>query len=285
MLLGFYMETVASQKLQESGHGVSISTAGVSALAHDLFNYENSSQVPDRLSQCVASSKKAQAKWYNKLLQAWKAAKPQPKTAEQASRLVIQTLKGHPKADVEGLLKFYGLPLPYNWIEIPVFIFFLWQTFYVMVSQLETTTNAVGDEDGLTVYVDAADPSEAPSVPQAVRLAASRRSKARASRDYVTADDCSRTLLMLVTVDNENILAKKYRIRMRGIDAPEMEMPYGKEAKKTMLKEGHAWHYEQYDKRPEFNKWKKEARAARIGLWASPNPQKPWEWRKSNIRD
>ena len=37
---------------------------------------------------------------YNKLLQAWKEAKPPPKTPEEAARLIIQTLKGHQKADV-----------------------------------------------------------------------------------------------------------------------------------------------------------------------------------------
>ena len=27
--------------------------------------------------------------------------------------------------------------------------------------------------------------------------------------------------------------------------------------------------------------WEKEARAAHVGLWASSNPHKPWEWRKT----
>ncbi|KAI3987230.1 hypothetical protein MKX01_031714 [Papaver californicum] len=108
----------------------------------------------------------------------------------------------------------------------------------------------------------------------------------------------------------------------RGIDAPEMQMPYGKKAKveltkllqgkcltigvygedqygrlvgdvhcngkfarKIMLRKGLAWHYEKYDKRPELKKWEKRARDAPLGLWASPNPQKPWEWRKNNPRD
>ncbi|XP_026388985.1 uncharacterized 38.1 kDa protein-like isoform X2 [Papaver somniferum] len=295
-------------KTQESDHGVS-------ALVHDLANYENNCQVPARLSQHVAQSKKAQAKLYNKLLQAWKEAKPQPKTAEQASRLVYQTLKGHPKADIEGLLRFYSFPLPSNWIGIPVVEVFPPRPEYELQT-FPVDAKAVGDGDGLTVYVDAADPSEAPKVPQAVRSAALRRSKARASRDYRIADALQQNIIDAgYRVDNENNLAKTYKIRMRGIDAPEMQMPYGKEAKaeltkllqgkcltigvyctdqydrlvgdihcngkfaqKAMLTGGHAWHYEKYDKRPEF----KKARAARVGLWASPNPQKPWEWRKNN---
>ncbi|PWA96273.1 tetratricopeptide-like helical domain-containing protein [Artemisia annua] len=51
-----------------------------------------------------------------------------------------------------------------------------------------------------------------------------------------------------------------------------------------MLKKGLVWHYGAYDKRPELEKWEKDARAKRVGLWASANPEKPWEWRK-NRRD
>lgn len=86
-----------------------------------------------------------------------------------------------------------------------------------------------------------------------------------------------------------------------------------------MLKKGLAWHYVAYDKRPvlakarlvefvlyilqfsfvcwhsdfeylwfflcEINQWEKEARQKRIGLWASSNPEKPWDWRKNNRRE
>jgi len=48
----------------------------------------------------------------------------------------------------------------------------------------------------------------------------------------------------------------------------------------VLLKKGSVWHYKKYDQRPELAMWEKEARAAHVGLWASSNPQKPWEWRK-----
>ncbi|KAI3961574.1 hypothetical protein MKW92_032768 [Papaver armeniacum] len=128
--------------------------------------------------------------------------------------------------------------------------------------------------------------------------------------------------LILKGSNNEEVLARKYRIRLRGIDAPENKQPSGKEAKKeliklvqgncviihvygedkynrlvgdvycngqfvqeVMLKKGLAWHYAAFDKRPELKKWAKEAKAAGIGLWASSVPEKPWEWRKNNSRD
>ncbi|KAI3974686.1 hypothetical protein MKX01_004415 [Papaver californicum] len=323
----------STQEESADSYGVSttsVGVVGVSALAHDLLNYEHTSQVPEGLSQHVASSKKTQAIWYNKLLQAWKEAQLPPRTRKQASRLIIQTLKEYQKTDVEALLRFYGLPIPRKRVEIPdeeVFpptqpegVLFELQTFPV-------DAKAVGDGDGLTVYVDAMDPREAPNVPRAVQVAVSRRAKARASRDYATADALQQNIAdagyrVFNGSNNEDILAKKYRIRLRGIDAPEMQMPYGKEAKveltkllqgkcltigvygedqygrlvgdvhcngkfaqKTMLQKGLAWHFEKYDKRPELKKWEKRARDAQLGLWASPNPQKPWEWRKNNPRD
>ncbi|MCL7040367.1 hypothetical protein MKW94_021876 [Papaver nudicaule] len=266
----------------------------VSALALDLFHFDNTCEVPELLGEHVTSSKKAQAKWYKKLLKAWKGAKPPPKTPEQASRLVMQTLNQHQKADVEGLLKFYGLPVD---------------------------AKSVPDGDMLTVYVDAADPREALSVPKDVQDAVLERSKARASKDYPKADALHKTFVDAGS-DNEEVLARKYRILFRGIDAPENKQPYGKEAKKELtkmvqgkcvivhvygedqygrhigdvycngdfvqeilLKKGLAWHYAAYDKRPELIQWAKEASAAGVGLWAASDPEKPWEWRKNNSRD
>ncbi|CAK9184933.1 unnamed protein product [Ilex paraguariensis] len=303
-------------------HGVTTATVGVSALAHDLYLYEITNQVPEGLSKQVVSSKKAQGNWYKKLSVAWREAKPPPKTPEEASRLIIQTLKRHQKADVEGLLAFYGLPLPHTLVELtdgvapshPDGLLFELQT-------LTVDAKAVTDGDGVTVYVSTTDPRESSCVPRDVQVAAVQRSKARAERNFQMADALHKQIIeagyRVLPIQNEEVLARKYRIRLRGIDAPEIKMPYGKEAKEeltkivqgkclrvlvfaedrygrsvgdiycngifvqeSMLKKGYAWHYKAYDKRPELEKWEKEARAKRIGLWASKNPEMPWEWRK-----
>ncbi|KAI3872569.1 hypothetical protein MKX03_015540 [Papaver bracteatum] len=284
----------------------------VSALAHDLAHFQITSQVPKGLNQHVASSKKAQVE---KLLVAWKDANPRPKTPEQASRLVIQTLKQDNGTGVfgfvQGLLKFYGLPIPHDLIGAfpppwPIGVIFELRT-------LPVDARAVPDGDGLTVYVDVADPREAPN-------------KARESRDYLTANGLQHKISaagyrVLNGSNNEDVLSKKYRIRLMGMDAPENQMPYGLESKveltnldqgkclvvhvygedqygrlvgdiycngkfaqEIMLKKGLAWHYKAYDNRPELIKFEKDARDARVGLWASSNPEKPWEWRKANRR-
>ncbi|GAA0138570.1 hypothetical protein LIER_34954 [Lithospermum erythrorhizon] len=298
-------------------------TVAVSVLAQDLYNFEITSKVPEGLAKHVVSSKKAQANWYKKLSTAWREAKPPPITPEEASRLVIQTLKRHQKADVEGLLSFYGLPLPHSLVgltdgDAPLRP----QGLKFELHTIPVDAKAVADGDTITVYVSVEDPREAALVPREVQTASVQRSKARAQRNYVKADELQDKMVAagyrVISIHNEEVLARKYRIRLRGIDAPESAMPYGKEAKEelvkivqgknlkvlvfdedrygrcvgdiycngifvqeVMLKKGLVWHYTAYDSRPQFDKWEKEARAKRIGLWASSNPEMPWDWRKN----
>ncbi|KAF8009751.1 hypothetical protein BT93_J0673 [Corymbia citriodora subsp. variegata] len=185
---------------------------------------------------------------------------------------------------------------------------------------------SVVDGDGINVFVSTSDPRESCLVPQEVQIAALERSEARARRDYTRADALHQSIVeagyRVINIQNEEVLVRKYRIRLKGIDAPESDMPYGKEAKeelarivqgkclrvlvyeedqygrsvgdiycdgifvqKVMLKKGMAWHYKAYDQRAEFAKWEKNAQAKRVGLWASPNPEEPWEWRRRNKRE
>ncbi|KAL4556946.1 hypothetical protein LXL04_035114 [Taraxacum kok-saghyz] len=299
-------------------HGVSSSTVGVSALAQHLYHFEITSQVPEGLSKHVSSSKKAQSNWYKKLSKAWRESKPPPKTPEEASRLVFHTLQKHQTRDIEGLLSFYGLPLPDSLLDAPPLV----DGLKFELHTLPVDPRAVADGDTVTVYVSTADTRESSRVPQEVQMAAVERDEARAHRNYPKADALHKQIkdagYGVVHINNQDILARKYRIRLRGIDAPESEMPYGKEAKEellkiidgkclrilvfdedqygrfvgdiycngvfvqeVMLRKGLAWHYTYYDKRPELDKWEKGARAKRIGLWASSNPEMPWEWRRN----
>lgn len=53
-----------------------------------------------------------------------------------------------------------------------------------------------------------------------------------------------------------------------------------------MIRSGNAWHYKQYSgncpNKHSFNDAEIEARSKQLGIWKSPNPQPPWEWRKLN---
>ncbi|KAE8792587.1 putative staphylococcal-like nuclease CAN1 [Hordeum vulgare] len=187
---------------------------------------------------------------------------------------------------------------------------------------LPVDAKAVADGDTITVYVDADDHREPGNVPRGVREAAAERTKARAAKNHEKAVTLQKIIVdagyrQVPDLTGEQVLAKKYRVRLRGIDAPENSMRYGREAKEElvklvqgrtlkisiydtdrygrlvadvdcngifvqehMLKKGLTWHYSAYDQRPELAEWEKQARASGLGLWALPNPEKPWEWRK-----
>ncbi|KAD6796500.1 hypothetical protein E3N88_07396 [Mikania micrantha] len=262
---------------------------------------------------------------YTKLSKAWRESNTPPRTPEEASRLVILTLRGHKRPVLEGLLSFYGLPIPYSldeFIEAPVPV----DGLKFELHTLPVDGKTVPDGDGVNVFVATTDARESSLVPEEVQIAAINRSMARQQRNYPLADALHKQIInadyRVLNIDNEEILAHRYRIRLRGIDAPENQQPYGKEAKdemvkivdgnclkirvfdedqygrlvgdvycngvlvqKRMLKKGLAWHYTAYDQRPLFAKWEKQARAKGIGLWALPNPEKPWEWRRKHPRD
>ena len=112
---------------------------------------------------------------------------------------------------------------------------------------------------------------------------------------------------------------QKQRIRVAQMDAPEKSMPFGQKSKErftelvmgkeidlvietvdrygrivgsvviggedqaaVMISEGLAWYYRQYGWTDSLARLEEEARNAKRGLWADPNPQPPWEWRKAN---
>ncbi|KAG6513154.1 probable staphylococcal-like nuclease CAN1 [Zingiber officinale] len=299
---------------------------GVAALAQDLFTFEITSQVPQGLDQRVALSKKVLAIWYKQLLEAWKESKPTPKTQKAAASLIIQTLSRYNREEVERLLNYYDLPIPSSH-EIPCApssSVSLPEGVQFVLFTLPVNAKDVGDGDGITAYVDTADPRESADVPAEVHEAVFQRIEARAARNFREADRLKKRIsdagyVFKNTGNGEEILARKYRIRLRGVDAPESQMPYGKEAKEELaklvqgkclridvynidqfgrhvgdiycdgvfvqeklLKRGFAWHFAKHDKRPEFAKWQQQARAEGRGLWALSNPEKPWEWRKSN---
>jgi micrococcal nuclease len=109
------------------------------------------------------------------------------------------------------------------------------------------------------------------------------------------------------------------RIRFSGIDCPEKGQAYGKRAKQAaselvfgkevtlqtygkdkygrtladvllpdgsnvnreLVREGFCWWYRKYaPENGELEQLEEEAREAKKGLWADPQPVPPWEWRK-----
>ncbi|MCO5580836.1 hypothetical protein L7F22_034709 [Adiantum nelumboides] len=323
-------------------HGVSVDTVGYAALARDLFQFEITNEVPEGLDSYVQSSKPAQKKWYAKLHAAWKTANPPPSNAEEASQLILEALRGHRKADVEGFLSFYGLrPSPAATVAVPAPSLVVPAPAAAVQPQvaiavgpwpkgvqyelrtLPVEGNSAVDGDTITVFVDASnDAREAAAVPLPVQDALTRWRTARRQNDNKTADLVQKEIKkagyrVFDSKDGTGRIARKYRVRLRGIDAPESSMAFGPEAKamlqslvegqalhllvytvdrygrivadvfcnkgfvqEILLKNGACWHYIAYDKRSELSKWEEEARRKRKGLWGEANAVKPWEYRQ-----
>ncbi len=116
---------------------------------------------------------------------------------------------------------------------------------------------------------------------------------------------------IVVSINN-----KQTKVRLDGIDCPELDQEYGDSAKMTtvvlcfkkdvriekvgvdtygrtlafvyvgdvcvnkeLLRLGMAWHYKQYNGDPELAKLEDEARANKVGLWSQTKPQAPWDFR------
>lgn len=112
--------------------------------------------------------------------------------------------------------------------------------------------------------------------------------------------------------------SKAEKVRVNGIDCPEMGQPFGMRAKqyasglifgrtvtvavfgrdrygrtigdavladgrnlsREMVRAGLAWQYREYSKDKEIAALEAEARASKRGLWADARPVAPWDWRK-----
>jgi|LSQX01.3.fsa_nt_gb micrococcal nuclease len=109
------------------------------------------------------------------------------------------------------------------------------------------------------------------------------------------------------------------RIRLEGIDCPEMRPPQpycrkartftsqkafnrkvqvrvittdkygrrvcrvvvdGQDLSVELLRAGLAWHYKHFNQEPALASLQAEAQARKRGLWADPNPIPPWDWRR-----
>jgi len=116
---------------------------------------------------------------------------------------------------------------------------------------------------------------------------------------------------------------KAVKLRLQGIDAPELSQPYGQQAgqymrylvlgktvevdaketdaykrtvavvfrlpdrlnvNETMIWQGYAWHYVRYAHSPRLAWLEDGAARAHRGLWADPRPVPPWQWRRRHPR-
>ncbi len=142
----------------------------------------------------------------------------------------------------------------------------------------------------------------------------------------VSADAETFTARVVSVHDGDTITAladgnRQVKVRLKGLDAPELGQPFGQAAKRhlsglafgktveieaggkdrwgrtlgtvkvggkpaaeAMVSEGLAWHYARYGDDQRFAKTKKEARQAAADYGKTRSPVPPWEWRASEKR-
>ena len=108
---------------------------------------------------------------------------------------------------------------------------------------------------------------------------------------------------------------QQLKVRLYGIDAPELKQPYGKKSKQflanliadevveveengkdrykrtigtiylnsadinaQMVENGYAWAYRKFSKK--YTPQESKAKSQKLGLWRDKEPIPPWEWRK-----
>jgi len=132
------------------------------------------------------------------------------------------------------------------------------------------------------------------------------------------AADISGRVTRVVDGDTLVLVAdgRTHRVRLYGIDAPELDQPWGRQARRAlvrkvrghivaidvvdvdaydrlvgrvrvgdvdvnraMLREGHAWVYRQFTMSPSFYLDEMNAKSEHAGLWRRSDPEPPWDWR------
>jgi endonuclease YncB( thermonuclease family) len=76
-------------------------------------------------------------------------------------------------------------------------------------------------------------------------------------------------------------------VKVRDIDrykrfVAEVILPDGRNLNQEIVRAGFGWWYQQYAKNDRvLADLERTTRAAKLGLWADPQPVPPWEWRKA----
>lgn len=79
------------------------------------------------------------------------------------------------------------------------------------------------------------------------------------------------------------------RLEVRGRDAygrmlAEVFLPDGRSLNRELVSAGLAWWFRRHSRDADLESLERQARAARLGLWADPDPVPPWEFREANPR-
>lgn len=142
----------------------------------------------------------------------------------------------------------------------------------------------------------------------------------------LAAGDAPYAALCIDVVDGDTLevvrAEERITIRLFGVDAPEWEQPFGREAARAarrllddrrviveprdvdrlgrtvarvrvggkdagleLVRAGMAWHFTRFSSERALSEAEAEARAAGRGLWSGEAPTPPWDWRQAHPRE
>lgn len=82
---------------------------------------------------------------------------------------------------------------------------------------------------------------------------------------------------------SELVFGKDVMVQVTGKDKYKRTLGFvfvdGQNVNKTMISDGLAWHYKQYNSDSALDNAEKAARASRLGIWSMPNQIPPWDFR------
>ncbi|KAL9997856.1 putative staphylococcal nuclease (SNase-like), SNase-like, superfamily [Helianthus debilis subsp. tardiflorus] len=293
----------------------------VSRFLKHVSEYGETGKVPEMTSHLQASWAMYDELW--KLLHGLNNVDELPNSLESVSRFIIESLqKFKIDDDITELLKCYEFPLPktttfkvsfIETVDAPLF----------SLNTLAVGNDDIGDGDGFIVWAKVNDYSQVPvHILMLMQDFNGHQKKNKHHLAKIVRSKIERVgYSCLLSEDGLSGWIRKYSIRLRGIDSPEMKQDYGDKARvelanliaskcltvhvyyidefkrcvadvycdnnlvqKTLLEKGAAWHYKLYDSREELVKCELLAKKNKVGLWAYPNPMPPWEWKRSNPR-
>lgn len=178
-------------------------------------------------------------------------------------------------------------------------------------SILERTRQQQTPDADVPDTTGASTPVPAPVAPAPAPATTSVRKPATAAGDKVVGVKDGDTVVLLQN-------GQEVTVRLYGVDTPEKTQDYGQRAKQftsdlvfnkqvrlipknkdrygrmvgtiiladgrslneELIREGFAWHYKAYSKDINLANMEADARRYKRGLWQSPNPTPPWEYRK-----